>query len=303
MLRPVLSVVVAFLAAVIGFPLAWQGGGGAYRFLQIFMGPSAERFGTIALLLVGAVLLLAVGASIALSGLGALFAGAWHLLLTLLIVGWPFDPMAGVQSPVLEVIFEVASPASEFGIGSLMYLIGGSALIAGAVLTTAGAVTLRPRPTPTTATARLVGGIVGAVLLLGAVVLASFAGAAYYRELFILYRPDGLSVVLLLVALVLAVAGAVSARWTALGLVVVGALTSILGALMVLAPQALFAVPPLRDVVPMGATGSVLVLGVLILGSGVGVAVHGRRRPATAEVAPTVTGAAAAPTVETGPAV
>lgn len=286
MLRSILSVVIAFLASVIGFPLAWQGGGTAYRFLQIFMAQNLEWAAAIAMLFGGAILLLAVGGSIALSGLGALLAGAWHLLLVLLIVVWPFDPMGGVQSPVLEVIFSVLGPASEVGISSLMYLIGGSALIAGAVLTTAGAVTLRPRSTPTTATARFVASVVGTVLLLGAILLATFAGASYYREAFVMFRPNGLSVVLLLIALVIAIAGAVSARWSSVPLIIVGAVTTAFGAMLVLAPRAVFGIVPLRDVASVGVTGSILVLGMLLLGAGIGVAVHGRRRLEAADMPP-----------------
>lgn len=275
MLRPLLSIVVSFVASALAFPLAWWSGGMIYRLVGQFGVGRGDIVVPALLLAVACILLLAVGGSLWLSGLGALLAGAVHLLAGLTLVLWPLDPMRGVQSPVLSLIFTFFGPASELGIGATVFVGTGAGLTVGAILVGAGLARLVTRPTSRAGT--IPAAIVGTIVLLSALAVVAILGGTYYREYFLFFRPTITTGLLLVLLAVLAGVAAFTARWSAAPLLVAGALTAIAGIVALAVPQLAFSAPFLRELLYTATAGTLLTVGVLVLGAGLGIALARRR--------------------------
>lgn len=272
MARHILSVVTALFTSGVALLLLWSAGGALSRSVGAFSGEAPPLVGAWVALGAGMlVLLVGVGAAVALSPWGAIALGAPLLLVGAVALLWPWDPSSDLDSPVWTVVSWFSSIWRETGYGVTYFLATGVGATLGAVLLGGGIGALGRG-----ATRRLLAGIVGSVLLVAGILVTIVHGSRSFRALVERFEPDPGTMALVVLAALVAGAGAAGVRWTAVPTIVVGALTTIAGIAGLVAPAGLLEVPGGIgfDLYRSASTGLVLILGLVVLALGAGVAVH-----------------------------
>lgn len=272
MFRPLLSLLAAAGATVVGLVAAWIGIGIHQRATA---GVVADLVGT-GLVGIGGVLLGAAGASIALHWLGVFVVGAVQALLgALAVLLTPvFGSISGTYNPVLEITAMLGGVSTDFGTPSAVFYFTGTALVLGTFLA-AGALGVRSRLSSRRATKRsqLLAGLVSVPALLGAAVLVVVAGDGFGRQFVDLLQSDLFFAVLLVAAAALVGIAGLCLRWSSRGGILAGLLVAIAGTVAILADRML----PVSLTTPLPiAYGELVLLGFSFLGAALGGAVRAR---------------------------
>ena len=273
-MKRILSVVVAVAASTAGHIVLWINGATSLLLTGegLETSPLAVVGTTVGVLLVGVAMLTVVWSS-----LGVLVIGTLHVLVGL-TVGLPFalSPMAQFSRALFRV-------SRELSFGMDYTTLTGVVLLTGAIFVAAGLVARRARAVGTSATGALAA-IVGVILGVAGLLVGLAGGYLNFRRIFAFAAGiDPVAFALLLVGAVLLAAAVLSARWSVIGLVVLGALVVLLGILQV-ATRFMFELPRVEGVLESfdnaSLLGNVQLIGVLLIAAGVGVWLRARRMPA-----------------------
>ncbi len=245
----------------------------------------AERpvYEEVVLLVLGALLLSAAALSVARTSIGAIVLGVGS-------VSVAFG--ATILGPA---ILSAVLPLNAAAFSAVVTLVSGSvAATVGAVHLGAGiaAAVRRAASGPVRAVAGTVGGVVivaAVVLLLGPA--ANTATLGFRSSLSTMLgsegSPAGLGIggFLVLAGVVLLVVGLLSAVLSAIGVIAAGALLTLVGLMGVVAPVAVLSAPRVLVPLPLAVSttaGTLLVVGLVLVGGGVGTAIRRRvaREPA-----------------------
>ncbi|MEO5533831.1 MAG: hypothetical protein ABIR17_01705 [Pseudolysinimonas sp.] len=272
MFRPLLSLLAASGATVVGLVAAWIGIGIHQRATT---GLVADFVGS-GLVGIGGLLLAAAGATVALHWLGIFTVGAVHALLGALAVllAPTFGMFSGTLNPVLEISEMLGGVSSDFGAPSAIFYFSGTALVLGTFLA-AAALGVRSRLSSRSATKRsqVVAAIVSGPALIGAVLLVVFAGGWFGQQYVTLFQYDLVSAVLLVGATALAGVAGLCLRWSSRGAILSGLVVAIAGTVAILGDRMLPAAVTAQ--LPV-AYGELVLLGFTFLGVAIGGAVRSR---------------------------
>lgn len=228
MFRPFVSLLVAGTATVAGFGLSWVGA--ATR--AALAAPSEPDPGGLALGIAGALLLGLAAFSLAFHWVGALLVGAIHGLLGLLALVLPFGNAlaGGIFSPVFQITRMLSKVDPSLGDGATIFYFSGTALVVGAFLVGA-ALGIRSRHLtgPSSAKAVAVSSSLSALTLLGASGLLLVAGGAFVAQIVVLFRHDGISASIAVVAAVLAGLAGLLLRWSSFGVILAATIVFVVG--------------------------------------------------------------------------
>jgi hypothetical protein len=279
-MRALLSLVIAVVASALGHGLLWAGGTGIIESIQQYDGPAgavpplAPILAVLGALVIGAAMLTAAWSSLGVIVLGLvhIVAGTGMLLL---------PPMAVLSAlhPVEDVDRDIAYGAEYSWATGLFVLTGVVYFVAG--------VAVAARRGRTSGGARAVSTVLAIVLGLGAVPVMAIAGDRLVQAVLVRFSAvvDLLGIGLLLgAAIVLAIVTA-TARWSSLGVIVLGVLLAAGGAAAVVASEqtdrVLFATggaPLANGGSYVASSGGVLMLGMLLIAAGVAGLIRAARR-------------------------
>lgn len=221
MVRPFLSLLLAGIASALGLAMLLIAAGD----------PRADL-----LALCGVVVLGVAAASLMLHWLGALVVGAVHLVLGGLAVLTPVSgPLSGAYSPTWEISGMLRDLDPLLGNGSTIFFYSGAAFVLGAFLIGA-ALGVRSRwdsPAPSSSTVAI-SSIVGAVVLVAALVLLATAGEQFVTSLLVRLYDEFPLALLVAAAAVLAGVGGLTLRWSAAGVILIGVAALVAGAVAIL---------------------------------------------------------------------
>ena len=280
--RRALSLLLALGATTIGLLLAWTGGARLYLKLARF--DNVPSIADWALLVVGAVLIVAAGASLALSRLGVVVTGALLLLLGLVIMFAPLRPI----SPLIRDLFALSATPGSPALGLVTTASMGLLTALGAILITMGLLTRRGRPASSRAT---LPSVLTGLITVGCVWLTSAAGLRLYESRLKLMSTELLPGLLVIAATLALAASLIPHRFSAVGGFVAGGILTVAGLLLALIPPVtqMRSWPAIYQHLGMaGSLGIPLVIGAALLGCSVGATIASRRplAPARAPVAP-----------------
>jgi hypothetical protein len=277
-MRAFLSLVIAVVASAVGHGLLWAGGLGVYRSVQ--EGSSFARpdivspiLLTIGVLLVGLAMLTA-----AFSSLGVIILGIVHVVVGAGLVILP----PALLFPTLRPI-EKANESVGYGFD---YSWASGVLLLTGVLFFVGGIAAASRKARPTAAGRVVTAVLAVLLGIGVVPLIALGGARLVQAILVKLSPailDLLGLGLIAGAAVVLIIIAATARWSSLGVVILGVLLTVGGGVLVFLPLPVFRLllsnPPfVVGLQYVGSTGALLLLGVLILALGIAGIVRGARR-------------------------
>lgn len=294
MARRLLSVLIAVVATVLGYLAAWTGG------VAIAMNSFRAQFDPsgLPLLLLGLVLLAVAALTIVMSSAGVIVVGAAHLLFGLLAFALPMTGITGGFAPAYWLIRLTYGASRAFADGLYFSVPTGFGMLVGATLLIAGLMA-RSRQTPTSSIARVSAGVAALILGVPGVLLVLTGGGSSYRRTAAMLQPaTPLDVILIVSGLLLVSVVVVSVRWSSVGVILLGAIVSLLGLVFVVASAPIVGTVArisqefAAGVQSAGVSGNVLVLGVVLLAVGFGVRIRARRAatlapadvPATASV-------------------
>ncbi|CAN5471814.1 hypothetical protein BH10ACT7_BH10ACT7_28050 [soil metagenome] len=274
MARRILSIGIALVATALGYAAAWTGGTTIAQYAQ--MGRPMEDLLAVPLLVLG-VALLAIGAlTVWLSSAGVLVVGAIHVLVGILYLVLPPAGLRQGFAPIHQLLNSLNDLSREISYGAFYTVPTGWGLLTGAALIAVGlGVRLRRTPSTTTNRALAIGaavilGVPGALLVLG-------GGGMVFRSAVVTLQPPTVFALLgVFIGTVLVAATAYLARWSSAGVIVLGAAVSVAGILFIVAngpiSGALLRIcdPLVLGIGAAGATGNVLLAGVVIAAAGVG---------------------------------
>lgn len=273
MIRPFLSVLVAGAASAVGVSLVAAGGAGHLRQRGAFV-PVLDPT-PVVLLAVGTVLLAVAAFTLAVHWLGALIVGAIHAVLGLLALvipfGSPFE--GGIFSPVYQITVMFSSVDRWLADGLGIFFFSGTALVMGAFLV-AAALGVRSRRLAQPAPSGVAAGTSAAsgLLLLGSLGVLLFVGGQFVLDLFRTLDYDGVLAAVTVVGGVLAGFGGLLLRWSSTGAVVVGAVTVVVGVVLLADP---FLLGPRFAGMYVAGYGLLLATGATFLGAALGGLVRG----------------------------
>ena len=282
MIKRLISILIALVAAVLGYLAAFSGGvdmANSFGSLRGQFDPSS-----LLLLLLG-VLLLAVSAlTVVVTSAGVIMLGAVHLLFSIALIAFP--PSGMFEDSVLPAyeIVQAVRGVSRVAADGLYFSAGtGFGLLAGVVLLGIGLVARSRRGVPSLA-ARLITGLIGPVVGVAGVVLVLIGGGLAYTRIMVVFKPVPTTAAVALVAgLVLVGIVVVLSRASSAGVIVLGGIVTILGVLFLFVGMQL--VMPVQALSQdlgagiqfAGTTGQVLIVGVLLLAAGFGARIRARR--------------------------
>lgn len=273
--RRALSLPAALGATTVGLLLALTGGVRVAN--QHARYDPIPSLGDIALLVVGLLLIVAAGASIALSRLGVVVTGGLLLLIGLVVMFAPLSP-AGA-STLMRAIFALARDPLGPGNGLLMTASMGMVTTLGALFVTLGFMTPSRRSAPGRSTLPCAA---AGLLTVVCVWLVCHTGNAFYRVRLVTMGGEGLSGLIVLAAVVALCASLIPHRWSAAGGFVAGAIVALCGFLLIAAPAAQLGPLSARIFQSIGMTGSLgipLVIAAALIGCSLGSVLGSRRAP------------------------
>jgi hypothetical protein len=268
---------VAVPLSLVGHLLFWGGSATLLRLYQQFGGTDPLAVLAVA---AGILLIVAALATVALGGLGAFVVGAVHLLFSLLLHLIPLDLLGGGFSPAFDLMNAVRSASMEVSDGMFFYFPPGVGVVTGTVFLCAALASAR-RTTDATSRTRVLAGLAGILGVLGIVLAITGGGRLYYAQFVTLRGTDLPGIALLYGGAVLLAVAVLSSRWSSAGMIVAGGVSAIGGVLGLAAPQLLNAGPAAqelgRGLQIFGASGSLLLVGLLLIVGGLAVRFRGRR--------------------------
>lgn len=268
---------VAVPLSLVGHLLFWGGSATLLRLYQQFGGTDPLAVAAVAF---GILLIVAALATVALGGLGAFVVGVVHLLFSLLLHLIPLDLLGGGFSPAFALMNAVRSASMEVSDGMFFYFPPGVGVVTGTVFLCAALASAR-RTTAATSRTRVLAGLTGVLGVLGIVLAIAGGGRLYYAQLVTFRGTDLPGIALLYGGAVLLAVAVLSSRWSSAGMIVAGAVSAIGGVLGLAAPQLLNAGPGAqelgRGLQIFGATGSLLLVGLLLVVGGLAVRFRGSR--------------------------
>lgn len=281
MARRLLSIVIALVATVLGYLAAWTGGVSLANEANSFRG--GFNAGWLLLVLLGLLLLAVAALTVAISSAGVILVGAIHLAFGVLAFALPMTGLDGGFSPAYMLMQSLFSTFGPLGGGLFFSVPTGFGMLVG-VVTLLGGLAARSRVARAGTTSRVVSGIVALVIAVPAVLLLLVGGGDSYRRAVVMFQPaTPLDLVAIVAGLILVAVVVLSVRWSSTGLVLLGVIVSALGAVFLLAtvPVAVMANGLSQELAAgiqsAGATGNVLIAGVVMLGVAIGVRVRARR--------------------------
>ncbi|MFT4030659.1 MAG: hypothetical protein QM675_12355 [Protaetiibacter sp.] len=267
-MRVVVSLVIALVGSLAGTLLVWYGGGHTV----LTLGTAAATDAAVPFLLLtglGGLLLAAAAASVRWSPVGAIVAGAGHLVFSLPAFLVPFAPFESAASPSVKLLNSLYDVDSALATGGYYFVAFGGGLLVGAALLAAG-IASRRRPTVTWRVLSAVGG----VLAIAAGCWAFALGGDFYR--LAVQVGDwqlATAVAPVVAALVFGVLLAPSGR-SAIGAWIAGGVLALGGVVLLVAEPVAFVGAPgalLVTLPVLGWSGTVLVVGLSLLGLALGV--------------------------------
>lgn len=282
--RRALSLLLALGATTAGLLLAWTGGGRLYLNQASFKSVPSIADG--ALLVVGAILIVAAGASLALSRLGVVVTGALVMVLGLVIM---FAPLRqGAISPLIRDLFALSADRLGPGNGLIMTASMGMLTALGAILITTGLLTRRGRPASVRA---VLPSVLAGLITVGCVWLTCAAGLRLYQSRLLLMSTDLLPGLLVIAAMLALAASLITHRFSRVGGFLAGVILTVAGLLLaLLSPvQQIRAWPGIyQSLGAQGVYGIPLVIGAALIGCSLGATLASRRSvaPAATPVAP-----------------
>ena len=220
-LRPFLSLLIASVATALGLGIALSAADRRASGIASLRPDSSAD----ALVLVGVLLLAIAAASLALHWLGIFIVGAIHLVLGGLAVLVPTGGiLSGAYSPVYEVTGMLTGIDRNLGAGAAIFYFSGVALVLGALLVAAAlAVRSRLEAPPTRRPNAIVASVVGALALVGSVIVLVVVGDEFVTLLFSRFQYEVTLALGIAGAALLAGVGGLTLRWSSRGGIVVGA--------------------------------------------------------------------------------
>lgn len=274
-MRPILALVIALVASVVGHLVFWFAGASFLREMQVGF---AVNPGWIALVVLGALIIAVAMLTVAMSPIGVLVVGGIQIVVSLLALLVP----VGIDSfsPVAQVMFAVQDVNVELSHGMTYYVATGIALLIGVVFLVGGLVA-GSRAVHAGATATLLGLIVAVVVGFLGLLVGIAGGYSAYRVAYMFFAGlDVPGVLLLLLGAILLGVAVATTRWSSLGVIVLGSLVALAALIEMLVGyvRALRAFPDLQQSLSgAAATGGLLLLGLLLIAAGVGLWLRGRR--------------------------
>lgn len=296
MTRRILSLVIALVASVLGYFALWTGGTTLSQAAASFGASRGLDVGALALVALGVILLAFAALTVALSSLGVIVVGAVHLVVGLASILSPFELMRGGLPLTYQLINQLFGSKSPINYGFYTSVPTGVGLIVGIVLLSAG-IAARGRSGHPSSTWRIIAPILAVILGLVGVLIVLVQGAVVYTSQLQRASWDGnIGVVGLLFLAVLLIGGVVfTVRWSSAGVLVLGAILTISGAIAIVQPNlaAAEAMAVSRELgmalALWSGNGSFLLIGVVVLAVGFGARTRGRRRLLTTVMAPAET--------------
>jgi hypothetical protein len=237
----------------------------------------------------GILLIAAAVATVAIGSPGVIVIGAAQLVFSVMLFLFPVSVRGGF-APAFEVLSAVRASSAEIGDGLFLYVPTGFAFLTGAIMVVAGLVArARTRPAPIEVRA---GAAAAGVLGVIGVLMAVAGGARLYTRLLVTFDGlDQLGLIVLVVGSVLVGAAVLIGRWTSTAALVAGAAATIAGLVGLASPVLLLAAsadwPELRRGLEIaGPSGSLLLVGVVLVITGLALRVRARREAAANEPAP-----------------
>ena len=221
MLRPFLSLLIAAVATAVGLGIGLSAADRRASAIATLRPDS----GADALVLVGVLLLAIAAASLAVHWLGVFIVGAIHLVLGGLAVLVPTGGiLSGAYSPVYEVTGMLSGIDRHLGEGAAIFYFSGVAVVLGALLVAAAlAVRSGLEAPPTPRPNAVVASVVGALALVGGLVLLVMVGDEFVTLLFSRYQYEATLAFGVAGAALLVGIGGLTLRWSSSGGIVVGA--------------------------------------------------------------------------------
>lgn len=298
MIKRILSILIALVAAVFGYLAAFTGGVGMANSAASFRGQFDPSF--LLFLLLGVLLLAVSVLTVVLSSAGVIVLGAAHLLFGIALIGFPPSGMfEDSVLPAYEIVQAVRGVSREFADGLYFSGATGFGLLAGVVLLGIGLAARSRRGIPGIA-ARLITGLLGLVLGSVGVLLVLIGGGLAYTRIIVVFKPVPAPGYIAIVAgLLLVAVVVVSARASSAGVIVLGTIVTILGVVFLfVGMQLVMPVQALSQdlgagIRVAGTSGQVLIVGVLLLAAGFGARIRARRALVSEPVVPADVPAAA----------
>ncbi len=275
---------IAIPLSLIGHVLFWMGSA------QLLFGarvPAPAEFGDVAAVSAGILLIAAAVATVAIGSAGVILAGGVQLAFSLMLFLIPFSVTGGF-SPAFEIMSAVRSASAEVGDGLSTYVPTGIAFLTGTLMLVAGLVA-RSRRRQAPVEVRAGAGLVGLLAVVG-VLMAVAGGARLYTRLLVTFSGlDQLGLIVLVVGSVLVGAAVLVGRWTSAAALVSGAVVAVAGLVGLASPSTVILAaadwPELRRGLEIaGPSGSLLLVGVLLVVAGLALRVRGRREAGHAAV-------------------
>lgn len=280
-MRPLLSIVVAFGTALIGHAILWTSGTALVQSMQRTFAPDALAVvGVIVGVLVAAASIL----SIVISPVGAIVLGIVQLVASLLTM---LIPITSGLSPVAQLMFALQGVSRELSYGLGYSVPTGIGLVTGTILLIAGLAAGSRRAAPTGLTRVIVVVVALVAGLLGLGVALAGGWGVYQSQFLYLDGVDPFSVVLALLGAVLVAVAVATARWSSLGVILLGAVVIVL-AYVELGTRFMFQLPRVRGlqegIDTAAAIGNAQLIGALLIGAGVALWWRARRVPVASTV-------------------
>ena len=269
---------IAIPLSLLGHLLFWTGSSGLLRATQLL---GAVDPVSVILTAAGILCIAAAIATVAIGSLGAIIIGALHLAFSLLLFVFPFSPASGI-TPAWDVMNALRSLSQETSDGMYFYVPTGFAFLTGAIFLAAGLAASARRTVTPTSRARVLSGLAGVLGIVGIVLALAGGGRLYISVLVTLSGIEPFGLFLLAAGSVLVALAVSAARWSSAGALVAGGVATVAGLVALAAPgqvsRAIFAWPELRRALEIaGPSGTLLLIGVLLVIAGLAVRVRARR--------------------------
>jgi hypothetical protein len=277
---------IAIPLSLIGHLLFWFGSARLFAGSRVLVPP---EIGDVVAVSSGILLIAAAVATVAIGSLGVIVIGSIQILFSLMLFFVPFSVRGGF-SPAFEIMHAVRSAGVEVGDGLFFYVPTGIAFLTGTIMLVAGLVA-RARARQASIEVRIGAGVVGVLAVVG-LFMAVAGGARLYTRLLVMFGGlDQLGLIVLLVGSLLVGAAVLIGRWTSAAALVAGAVTAVVGLVGLGSPSTLFAAsadwPELRRGLEIaGPSGSLLLVGVLLVIAGLALRVRARREAAAPSAGP-----------------
>jgi hypothetical protein len=280
---------IAVPLSLIGHILFWMGS------VQLLAGAAVAapvEFPDVVAVSAGILLIAAAVATVAIGSPGVIVIGAAQLVFSLMLFVFPLSARGGF-SPAFEIMSAVRASSAEIGDGLFLYVPTGFAFVTGVIMVVSGLVA-RARTRPAPIEVRVGAGVAGVLGVIG-VLMAVAGGARLYTRLMVTFDGlDQLGLIVLVVGSVLVGAAVLIGRWTSTASLVAGGVTTVAGLVGLASPSVVRAAaadwPELRRGLEIaGPSGSLLLVGVLLVVAGLALRVRGRREAAVHNPPPPTT--------------